>query len=172
MIAQAAEGWEAVEKALRLQPDVAILDIAMPGLGGLEAVEHIKAESPKTRIIILSMYDDEEYARRARCWGADAFLPKGCTPETLIDVIHRVHSGESPLRRFEFEGDRGLARLTSREEEILTLIGQGKTNPQIAALLGISLKTVEAHRAHLMAKLGIHSAAGLARYALAKGLSK
>lgn len=170
VVAQAADGWEAVEKALRLRPDVAILDIAMPGLGGLEAVEQIKTKSPKTRILILTIYDDEEYVRRARGWGADAFLTKGCTADTLIGAIKRIHRGESPLKRFE--GDRGLARLTSREEEILALIARGKTNPQIAALLGIRLKTVEAHRAHLMAKLGIHTAAGLARYALAKGFSK
>lgn len=170
VIAQATDGLEAVEKALRLRPDVAILDIAMPGLGGLEAAEHIKTKSPKTRIIILTIYDDEEYVLQARHFGVDAFLSKGCTVEALIGAIKQVHRGESLLRRFE--GGRGLAHLTPREKEVLALIAQGKTNKEIAALLGIRPKTAEAHRANLMAKLGIHTAVGLARYAIAKGLSK
>ena len=149
---------------------VHLIDVALPGLSGLEATKQIKKRAPKARIIILSIYDDEEYVQKARCCGADAFLSKGCTPEALIDAIHRVHRGECLLKGFE--GDRGQAHLTPREKEVLALIAMGKTNKEIAALLGISPKTVEAHRAHLMGKLGIHTAAGLTRYALAKGLSK
>ncbi len=185
IVGEARTGREAVELARTLRPDVILMDIAMPELNGLEATRRILAENPHARIVILSAHSDDEYIVRMTQAGAVGFLEKQTSAEILAKALFEIAKGNaffSPAiaRRLNTAApmprDRdGLlqtaaARLTSRECEVLQLVAEGAANKQVAAHLGISIKTVEKHRQHLMDKLNIHDTASLTRFAISTGM--
>ncbi|HSY54644.1 MAG TPA: response regulator transcription factor [Opitutaceae bacterium] len=185
MAGEARTGREAVEKAQALRPDVILMDIAMPVLNGLEATRQILTANPAAKVIILSAHSDDEYIERMIAVGAKGFLEKQTSAEILTKAIREVAKGDtffSPSITKRLRDDKnkprdrdGLlkangARLTSRESEVLQLVAEGSANKQVAAELGISIKTVEKHRQNLMDKLNIHDTAGLTRYAIAAGV--
>lgn len=180
VVGQAQNGRQAVEMAIRLRPDVVVMDIAMPLLNGIEATRQILDVLPATRVVVLSAHSDDEYVERVTELGASGYLLKQSSLDDLAAAIRVVHAGgtyvsPSISRRLRHTaGGRppaGPARtpLTSRESEVLQLVAEGKANKQTAAELRISIKTVEKHRQSLMAKLDIHDVAGLTRYAIAIG---
>jgi two-component system response regulator NreC len=182
--AEAASGAEAVELARGLQPDVAIMDIGMPGLNGIEATAQILRRSPATAVLILSMHSDERYVVRALKAGARGYLLKDSVEQDLIEAIQSVHAGKtffSPaIAEVLSRRDAGAPQpqavedrydlLTEREREIYQLLAEGRSNKEIAALLCLSLHTVETHRTRVMDKLGLHSAAELVLSAVRRGL--
>jgi DNA-binding NarL/FixJ family response regulator len=185
MVGEARTGREAVEMARTVRPDVILMDIAMPVLNGLEATRQILAANPAAKVVILSAHSDDEYLERTSAVGVVGFLEKQTSAEVLTKAITEVAKGNtffSPAiarRLREAQGrprDRNGqlkangARLTSRETEVLQLVAEGSANKQVAAELGISIKTVEKHRQHLMDKLNIHDTAGLTRYAISAGI--
>ena len=185
MLGEAKNGREAVEMARTLKPDVILMDIAMPVLNGLEATRQILAANPAAKIVILSAHSDDVYIERMNKAGAAGFLEKQTSAEILTQAIREVAAGKfyySPAiakrladghhRSLDRDGftKAGGARLTSRETEVLQLVAEGSANKQVAAELGISIKTVEKHRQHLMDKLNIHDTAGLTRYAISAGV--
>jgi DNA-binding NarL/FixJ family response regulator len=182
---EARTGREAVEMARTLRPDVILMDIAMPVLNGLEATRQILAANPAARVVVLSAHSDDVYVERMNEAGVVGFLEKQTSAEILTRAIREVVAGHtffSPAIARRLRDDQtkprdrdGLlkahgARLTSRESEVLQLVAEGSANKQVAAELGISIKTVEKHRQHLMDKLKIHDTAGLTRYAIAQGI--
>lgn len=182
VVGETGDGREAVELARAQAPNIVLMDIAMPGLNGLDATARVVDEFPHTQVIILSMHADEEYVRQALRAGAAGYLLKNAAPEELGLAIQAVMRGEiwlsSIISRVVVEnyldprgGDVGpLAQLTPRQREILQLIAEGKTTKQIAATLDVSIKTVETHRAQLMERLAIRDVAGLVRCAIRHGL--
>jgi DNA-binding NarL/FixJ family response regulator len=185
VVGEADTGRRAVEMALELRPDVIVMDIAMPQLNGLEATRQIREALPEARIIILSAHSDDAYVERAMELGAAGYLIKQTSVHALIDAIRTVFAGQtvySPaveqhyVRRHRAALDRqgrpkpNTPHLTTREMEVLQQVAEGAANKQIAADLGISVKTVEKHRNHLMQKLDIHDTAGLTRHAIAAGI--
>jgi DNA-binding NarL/FixJ family response regulator len=185
IVGEAGMGREAVEMTQALQPDVILMDIAMPVLNGLEATRQILAANPAAKVLILSAHSDDDYVARAWAAGASGFLEKLTSAEILIEAIHEVAQGRVFLSRAvakrlrdmqnQPRGRNGVARpsakrLTSREAEVLQLVAEGSATKQIAAELSISIKTVEKHRQCLMDKLAIHNIAGLTRYAIANGV--
>lgn len=184
-VGEALNGREAVEMAQALRPDVIVMDIAMPILNGIEATRQIVAANPSARVLILTAHTDNEYIERMSAAGAAGFLEKQTSSDILVRAITEVVAGRrfySPTiaRRLRHDphqpADRRGAQqikgvgLTSRESEVLQLVAEGSANKQVAATLGISIKTVEKHRQHLMDKLNIHDTAGLTRYAIATGV--
>ena len=185
VVGEAETGRQAVALARKLRPAVVIMDIAMPLLNGLEATRQILKALPVTRIIILSAHGDDAYVKRVIALGAAGYLLKQTSAHMLSKAVREVHKensffSPSIARRFP-DRDQSLAgrarlpvrkgvRLTSREMEVLQLIAEGKANKETAAELGISIKTVEKHRDHLMQKLNIHDTAGLTRYAISTGI--
>lgn len=177
VVAEAGDGKEIVELVLREKPDVAVIDLAMPSLNGVEATRRIVRDSPAVRVLVLSMYTGEEYVREALGAGAAGYLVKDSAADDLVEAIRRVARGESFLSpAIAHLADRSgaasspLERLTTREREVLQLIAEGNSNKEIAARLSLSVKTIEAHRTNLMAKLDIHDTASLTRFAIARGL--
>ena len=185
VIGEAQNGRQAVELVAKLRPEVAVIDIAMPLLNGLEAARQILKSVPATKVIILSAHSDDEYIKQAALFGISGYLIKQSSSEVLSRAIREVYKGKtffSPAitkRLGDFSQkstDRSgqpktrNIRLSSREMEVLQLVAEGKANKQIAAELEISIKTVEKHRQHLMQKLNIHDTAGLTRYAIAAGI--
>ncbi len=184
IVGEARTGREAVELTASLRPDVIVMDIAMPVLNGLEATRQILSVDPGAKIIILSAHSDDSYIERMTAAGVMGFLEKQTSAEILTKAIHEVMRGNlcfspSIARRLQTNRqprDRaGMLKpranqLTARESEVLQLVAEGSANKQVAAKLGISIKTVEKHREHLMAKLDIHDTAGLTRYAIAAGV--
>lgn len=184
VVGQAETGMEAVSLAAELRPDVIVMDIAMPGLNGCEATRQIIAQNPAARVLALSAHSDDEYVVRMVAVGALGFVEKQGSSALLLRAIREVAAGRvffSPgitrlllrnQRRAREQGQPAGGQrdsLTSREEEVLQLVAEGAANKQIAARLGISIKTVEKHRQQLMNKLDIHETAGLTRYAIASG---
>lgn len=182
VIAEAKDGREAVRLVREHKPDLVLMDIAMPGLNGYEATSRISKEFPDVRVIILSMYANEEYVREAVHAGAAGYLLKRCAAAELEKAIKTVAGGDSYFSPLVSEhlhrdgqvrpgSDRALTeRLTSRQREILQLIAERHSTKEIAQVLGISVKTVETHRAQLMDRLGIHDVPGLVRFAIRTGL--
>lgn len=187
VIGEAGDGSEAMAKARDLLPDVVLLDITMPETGGLQAIRHIKRVSPGSKVLILSMHNDESYLREALSAGASGYALKKAADTELLSAIRAVHRGEMFLdpsltkilvgelmstsnnNEKEEEG-RGVDRLSDREREVLRLLAQGYTSQQVADMLFVSLKTVETYKARVMNKLGLRSRAQLVRYALQIGL--
>jgi DNA-binding NarL/FixJ family response regulator len=185
IVGEAPTGRDAVTLALKLRPDVILMDIAMPVLNGMEATRRILAANPAAKIIMLSAHTDDEYIERTKASGVAGFLEKQTSAEILTLAIREVAKGKTYFsaaiaKRLAYNqnnsrGREGLlktkdTRLTSRESEVLQLVAEGSANKQVAAELGISIKTVEKHRQHLMDKLNIHDTAGLTRYAIANGV--
>lgn len=194
VVGEAASGSEAVALAEGLAPDVVVLDVSMKNGNGLSSVPLIRAASPLTKVLMLSVHEGGEYVLRAGRAGAHGYMLKDTSPGELREAIRAVHAGckffgpaaASPLavagRRDVVTGDfeaelepaekplRSLSTLTSREREVLTLIASGSSNKQAAAALGISPRTVESHRDSVMRKLGVRSVAGLTRIAIETGL--
>lgn len=183
VIGEADSGAAAIAAVLRLHPDVVIMDVAMPGMNGIEATRQIKANSPETAVLALTMHEDEQYFFAMLNAGASGYIPKRAAPDDLVAAIRVVAEGNvflySSLARFLMkdiaeqklapagEGDDGL---TGREIEVLTLIAEGRTSREIAEALVISVKTVERHRENIMHKLDIHSRVELVKYAIKRGL--
>ena len=185
LVGEAKTGREAVALAQSLRPDVILMDIAMPVLNGLEATRQIRAANPTAKVIVLSAHSDEVYVEKMIEAGVAGFLEKQSSAEILTKAIHEVAKGRSffspaiarrlqnnPSKQRDRDGllKANGSRLTSRETEVLQLVAEGSDNKQVAAELGISIKTVEKHRQHLMDKLNIHDTAGLTRYAIAAGV--
>jgi len=185
VVGEAANGRQAVALARKCRPAVIVMDIAMPLLNGLEATRQILRALPGAKILILSAHSDDAYVERAKALGAAGYLIKQTSARFLSAAIREVHKGKtfcSPAvercfrpRLRETLDRQGrprtpAARLSAREREVLQLIAEGEATTQIAAGLGISVKTVEKHRDHLMRKLDIHDTASLTRYALAAGI--
>ena len=178
---EAVDGQQAVALAAEQRPDVLLMDVGMPGLNGIEAAERVRAATPTTRVIILSMHTGEEHVTRALKAGAAGYVLKDAPPDELELAVRQVARGEpylSPavskyLVQSYARGGSGrsdLERLTLRQREVLQLIAEGYTTKAIAARLKVSVKTIETHRAQLMERLGIRDVAGLVRFALRRGL--
>jgi len=185
VVGEAADGNEALARVGELSPDLVLLDIAMPGLGGLEALRQIKAAHPEVEVLVLTMHDDEGYLRQVLEAGGSGYVLKRAADTELLSAIRAVHAGGTYLHpehaRMLLEGisDRegeepgeadDYQRLSEREREVLRLLALGYTNRQAAEQLYLSVKTVETYKARLMSKLGLRSRAELVRYALKKGL--
>jgi DNA-binding NarL/FixJ family response regulator len=185
VIGEASTGREAVQLTGKLRPAVVIMDIAMPLLNGLEATRQIRKDFPDTRVLILSAHSDDAYVEQMTALGAAGFLHKQTSSENLATAIREVQKGNTYFsavisKRLKDRGQTSQNRegtfkkknnqLSSREVEVLQLIAEGKPNKQVAAELGVSFKTVDKHRQHLMGKLNIHDIAGLTRYAIAEGI--
>jgi two-component system, NarL family, response regulator NreC len=176
VVGEAEDGVAVVERCRRLDPDVVIMDLTMPGRGGVKATEDLRRECPQTRVVVLTMHDDEAYVRLARLAGASGFVLKKSLATELINAIRDAHAGRTHFPATPLPApadDRApLDLITDREREVLTLIALGHTSPEIAGKLCISEKTVETHRAHITEKLGLHTRADLVRFALEHGLLK
>ncbi len=184
MVGEASEGGEAIAKVEQLVPDVVLMDITMPGLNGLEATREIKQKNPQVKVLILTMHETDQYLSRMLQAGASGYVVKTTTTSELISAIRAVHQGdvylypsiarmlvEDYLQKVKTgEEKTSYEGLTSREREILALIAEDKKNKEIADLLGISVRTVQAHRTNLMDKIGAHDRTELVKYAIRKGI--
>lgn len=180
VIGLVGDGREAVRVAREAQPDIVLMDLSMPELNGADATRAIQEREPKCRVIVLSMYSDREYVRRALTAGASGYVVKRSAAKELVDAIRAVYAGQRYLspRVADViidayagnERDDPLSRLSAREREVLQLLAEGHTGAQIAERLSLSQKTVETYRARLVEKLGIRDLAGLVRFAIQRGL--
>jgi two-component system response regulator NreC len=184
VVSEAADGDEAIQKVRELRPDVVVMDIAMPGMTGLEATQHIKAKSPEVHVLILTMLEDERYFFQSIQGGASGFILKGALPDELLVAVRAVAQGQvylypslnKKLVEEYFHHAQADATavapktLTERQQQVVRLISEGRTGREIADLLGISINTVERHRQDVMAKLCLHNRAELIKYAIRKGL--
>lgn len=182
---EAADGRSAATKAKELQPDIAIMDVSMPGMNGLDATKHLKKICPNVRIITLTRHAETGYLQQLLSAGASGYVLKQSSSSELIRAVRAVASGDSYidpaitdkligsyLNRQTSEGSKSSGVLSEREEEVLRLIAWGYSNKEIAAKLQISVKTVEAHKANASRKLGLTSRIGIVRYALLRGWLK
>lgn len=182
VVAEASEGREAVEAVRTHRPDVAVLDLWMPGLSGAEATRQIVESDSATRVLILTMHEDPSHVREALRAGASGYVVKTAPARQLLEAIEVVRRGQTYVSpavshhlvravRGEDEGESSiLATLTQREREVLQLVAEGLSAKEIAVQLGLAIKTAAAHRANLMAKLGIHKTSLLVRLAIREGL--
>jgi DNA-binding NarL/FixJ family response regulator len=171
VVGEASNGVEAVETAIRLRPQVVVMDYAMPELDGVQATVEISNKAPQCAVLMLSMHADENYVRNAFEAGARGYLLKNAIDVDLAAAVRGIAAGGTYGRPAPVApGDEDLDKLTPRERQILQLIAQGHSNKEIAALLGLSPNTVSAHRANLMDALEIHKTAELVLYAIRKGL--
>lgn len=186
VVGEASDGAEAVEMAKKLIPDIVLMDIAMKNLNGLEATRKIKKLFPHMKVLILTMYENEEWIFQILKAGASGYLIKDSAMTDLISAIRSIHQGGSYLspsiskkvideyiRKAEVgEAERPDDLLSEREREVLQLIAEGNSIPQISSLLCISKKTAEAHKIHIMEKLNIHDKVGLIKYAIRMGMTR
>lgn len=184
VVGEAADGREAVRLAEELQPEIVIMDVAMPLLNGIEATAQITRRSPQTRIIILSVHADESYILRALNAGAKGYLLKEATEEDLLPAVRTVQAGKpyfSPsiakilledyvrmLQQNQLQDSYDL--LSQREKEVLQLLAEGKSNKEVAQILNLSPHTIDSHRTNLMQKLGLHNTAEIVLYAVRKSI--
>jgi len=184
VVADAADGREAVALAEQHAPDVVVMDVAMPGLNGIEAARQICGKLPQTSIVFLSMHSDEGYVLKALKAGGRAYLLKDSAEYDLINAVKAVSDGkaffspaigkmlvEDYVRQMKDRGvEDSFELLTTREREVLQLLAEGRNNKEVATLLNLSLYTVETHRANIFQKLNLHSTAELILYAIRKGV--
>ena len=179
VVAEASQGQEAVSLASTMHPDIAVLDISMPMMNGLDAAKELHQVSPKTKTILLTRHDEDQYVTAALRAGVRGYVLKTQAATDLVHAIRGVHNGEvylSPgvsrvlVDAFLSKSELPAEPLSPRERQVLQLVGEGKSTKEIASLLYISVKTVESHRARLMQKLDIHEVASLVRYAIRQGL--
>ncbi len=185
VVGEAANGREAVEKAIELKPDVAVVDIGMPELDGVEVTRQIREAVPNTKVLVLTMHESDHMVHRALDAGAHGYVLKSDLTDSLPKAVSAVADGkrfltpkisEIVLEGFlktkgrHLRGERAGARGTPREIEIIRLLAEGKSNKEIATSLGIAVRTVETHRARIMLKLGLHSLAELIHYAIRQGI--
>ncbi|HXN24619.1 MAG TPA: response regulator transcription factor [Candidatus Dormibacteraeota bacterium] len=186
VVGEAANGREAVQKAIELKPDVAVVDIGMPELDGVEVVRQIREAVPDTKVLVLTMHESDQMVQRALDAGAHGYILKSDLTDCLAKAVKAIAEGkrfltpkvsEIVLEGFlkttsqHQKGGRAAARITPRESQIVGLLAEGKTNKEVAAQLGITVRTVETHRAKIMLKLGLHSLAELIHYAMRHGLA-
>jgi DNA-binding NarL/FixJ family response regulator len=183
VVGEAADGLQAIEQCRLRQPDVLLLDVAMPGLGGLEAALAVRRECPRTRIVVLSQYDDREYVTRFLKLGVAGYVLKKTVGRDLASAVRAAHRGgvvlDPEVARAALD-DRGRPAaqespdpydtLTDREKQVLKLVAEGRSNKEVAQDLGISVKTAMSHREHVMAKLDVHNRTELVRFALQRGV--
>ena len=179
---EASNGTEAIEAVARLDPDVVLMDIAMPGLGGIEAALELRKQGRRAKILILSQYEDREYVRRLLKAGVSGYVLKKSAGAELANAIRAVHRGglvlDPEVARTAMEESNPAApgaadpydALTDREKQVLKLVAEGKSNKEVAEVLGISVKTAMSHREHVMEKLGVHNRTELVRFAIKKGV--
>jgi two-component system response regulator NreC len=183
IVGEANSGEESLKAVRDLQPDVVVMDVAMPGMGGIEATRQIKEASPTTAVLALTMHEDEQYFFEMLSAGASGYVPKRAAPDDLVLAIRVVSQGniflyptlakllvKDFLQRTESGLISGGEELTPREREVLTYIAEGYTSPEIAEALVISVKTVDRHRENIMRKLNLHNRVELVKYAIEKGL--
>ena len=182
VVGDAVDGKDAIEKVAQLDPDVVLMDIAMPGLGGIEASLEIKKSGGRTKILILSQYEDREYVRRLLKSGVSGYVLKKSAGSELANAIRAVHRGglvlDPEVARMAMEeagpekpgGADPYDALTDREKQVLKLVAEGRSNKEVAELLGISVKTAMSHREHVMEKLGVHNRTELVRFAIKRGV--
>ena len=184
VVGEASDGGEALVLVDRFQPDVVVLDLSMPGISGLEVVAKLRTDVPDTKVLVLSIHDQDEYVLESLRAGAHGYLRKDSSPAEIRSAIRRVFEGGSVLspdvarqlssalqnERVQEERQQKIAQLSAREREVLVEIAKGATSKEIAGRLGISPRTVESHREALTRKLGIRGVAGLTRLAIDLGL--
>ncbi|TZF87200.1 response regulator [Cognatilysobacter lacus] len=182
VVAQAADGIETVAKALETRPDVVVADLSMPRLGGIEVVRRLREALPDTRVLVLTMHQEDEYVLQAVRSGASGYLVKDSAASELLVAVRNLHAGRGhfgpqaaralaqQLQNPERSADDPYGRLTAREREVFHLIAEGHTTKEVARELDISAKTAENHRARVLDKVGVRNTAELVRYALRKGL--
>jgi DNA-binding NarL/FixJ family response regulator len=180
VVAEAEDGVEALETALRVRPDLAVLDVSMPRLTGLQAARQIKAHVPECQVLMLSMHDDQRYVFDALKAGASGYVLKRDVDQSLLDAMRAVIRGEafltnaverSMIREWMSDPTKGPEEpLSPREQEVLKLIAEAHTNREIADTLHLAEKTVESHRANILRKLGMRDRVELVRYAVRRGL--
>lgn len=183
IVGEAETGREAVQMVRRLQPDVVLMDVQMPDMNGIEATKKIKEMKGDTAVLALTMHEDDQYFFEMLRAGASGYIPKRAAPDELVSGIRTVSAGEvflypslaarlvqSYLGESDGDDSPSLEALTPREQEVLTHIAEGLTNPEIAELLVISAKTVDRHRENIMRKLNLHNRVDLVKYALKHGL--
>ncbi len=183
VVGEARDGREAIEQARKLKPDIVLMDIAMPGLGGIEATLELKREAPETRILVLTQYDDVEYVRRFLKIGTAGYILKRMLGSELAAAIRSAARGglvldpeiaaeavESAAEESTKETEDLYDLLTDREKQVLRLVAMGQSNKEVADALGISVKTAMSHREHLMEKLRLRNRTDLIKFAIKKGV--
>jgi two-component system nitrate/nitrite response regulator NarL len=181
IVGEAADGDEALRKTHELGPDVVLMDVNMPRMDGLAVTELLRKEAPSVKVLVLSMHNNQEFIFRIIQAGAHGYVSKEASPDELLRAIETVFDGESffspevaraALNQLVSSGGKKepYAQLTGREREVLALIAEGQSNKEIATKLGIGVRTIETHRERIMRRLGIHSVAGLTKFAIANGL--
>jgi DNA-binding NarL/FixJ family response regulator len=179
VIAEAGDGREALAKAAALRPDVAVVDVAMPLLNGIDVTQALRKEGLRTKVILLTFHTERQYVAAAFEAGVSGYVVKTQASADLVKALHEIARGRTYVSP-AIAGDLGEAlgrrrvesqdRLTRREREVLQLVAEGKSTKEAAAILGVSVKTADTHRTHIMQKLDIHDTAGLVRYAIREGL--
>ena len=176
IVGEVGDGTQAIAAATSLRPDVVLMDVSLPGLNGIEATRQIAAARPNTQVLMLSMHADEQYVRQSLAAGAKVYLLKDADDQDLVEAVMAVRRGETYFsgtlgRAVNGVGDRSPEVLSPREREVLTMICSGRTNREVADMLGLSVNTIETHRKHIIEKLDLHSTAELVRYAIRHGLA-
>ena len=184
IVGEAVDGMDVLEKASRLEPDVVLMDIAMPRLNGIETTRHLHSSKAPAKVLILSIHEEREYLMESYRAGARGYILKDSAPSDVTRAIEAVHAGDpfytvgtarlllesAPRRTLDEKAPPATEELTPREREILSLACEGLRSVEIARRLSLSIRTIDAHRRNIKRKLGIHSMAGLTRYALKHGL--
>lgn len=179
VVCEAADGQDALLLASKAKPDVAILDISMPVLNGIDVARELAKQSPNTKVLLLTQHDEDQYVTEAMRAGVRGYVLKRQAADDLVTAVNEVSHGSfylSPrisgtvVDAYLYKTSLGADPLSGRERQVLQLVGEGKSTKEIAAILGISVKTAESHRARLMRKLDVHETASLVRYAIRKGL--